>query len=483
MKQGKNRKTPLLLYSYLAAEMLAPFFASFLIINCVLFLVRLIPFLNYALDLNIGPADFIRLFCYLFPHIFLYAIPMASMMGITIAFARLSSDSEMLAFKASGISMYQVIPPVVVVTTFIALLTSFFSIKVIPATEIAVKKLTYQLVKEKINAGIKENKFTEALGDVVVYVDNIDKKTGEWSNVWVSDMRGVVNPVITMAATGEMISNVDEMLVSIVLRDGSLHRSEFVNSQVVQFENYRIDIPLKPPSNKVANVKKKSVLSLTELRQEAALLPVSDRNRKAYLIEFHKRLVLPAGCLLISLIGLPLGLQARPGRKAIGIQAGLAIFILYYIFFTVGKSTAESSTIPVAVCMWTPNVLFSMLALFWVYRIANEQSLLPAALFRGAEWCRDHSARRLSRFMQLLNRKSSKKSTSTPAPEDGERLRPTFIHANAKNRVFHVPECEDYNCANCTISFKDITIAREAGFEPCSFCKEQIELHHYSGDS
>ena len=133
---------PYLLYSYLATEMLAPFFASFLIMNCVFFLVKLIPFLNFVLDLKIGLADFIRLFSYLFPNMFLYSIPMAAMMGITIGFSRLANDSEILAFKASGISMYQILPPVIVVASMIALLTSYFSIVLIPVIEIAMKQRT-----------------------------------------------------------------------------------------------------------------------------------------------------------------------------------------------------------------------------------------------------------------------------------------------------------------------------------------------------
>ncbi|RPH37947.1 MAG: LptF/LptG family permease, partial [Desulfobulbaceae bacterium] len=127
-------RVPLLLYSYLATEMLAPFFASFLIMNCVFFLVKLIPFLNFVLELNIGLTDFIRLFSYLFPNMFLYSIPMAAMIGITIGFSRLANDSEILALKASGISMYRILPPVVTIAALIALLTSYFSIVLIPVS-------------------------------------------------------------------------------------------------------------------------------------------------------------------------------------------------------------------------------------------------------------------------------------------------------------------------------------------------------------
>ena len=41
------------------------------------------------------------------------------------------------------------------------------------------------------------------LQTVPTHVDKIDKNTGEWTDVWVSDMRGVDNPIVTMASTGQ----------------------------------------------------------------------------------------------------------------------------------------------------------------------------------------------------------------------------------------------------------------------------------------
>lgn len=471
-----HSKTPRLLYGYLATEMLAPFFASFLIMNCVFFLVKLIPFLNFVLDLSIGLADFIRLLSYLFPNILLYTIPMAAMMGVTIGFARLSSDSEILALKASGVSMYQIIPPVLIVTAIIALLTSYFSIKLIPLSEVAMKQLTYQLLKEKVNKGIKPHIFTEALGDVVVYVDDIDKNSGEWTNVWVSDTRGVKNPIITMASSGSMESNMRNMTVSINLYNGSLHRPSTKDAQIVQFDKYQINVPLSPPDSRATRIKKRKVLSMKELLAEASLLNEKDEARRIILIEFHKRIVLPAGCLLISIIGLPLGLQARPGKKAIGIQAGLGIFILYYVFFTFGKSVAEEAVLPVGIAMWAPNILFFCIAAFWIYRIANELPLIPASFFD------------LYHRMHTKIVDSSKKIIKTAAVTIGISAHDTRevdatdlnvvkpISGNPKSRVFHVPQCEYYSCKNCTIEFKNIQVALDAEFEPCQFCRHLMDL-------
>jgi lipopolysaccharide export system permease protein len=378
---------PFLLYSYTAVEILGPFFASFLIMNSVFFLVKLIPFLNIVLELDIGLADFVRLFSYLFPDMFLYSIPMAAMMGMVIAFSRLSSDTEILALKANGIGIYTLLPPVLLVALVIALVTGYFSVQLIPTGETAMRQLMFQLAKEKIDKGIKENSFTEALGDVVVHVENIDKTTGKWENVWVSDMRGQKAPSITMAKSGSMQGDIQKMQVTIILENGSLNRPDGSYTQTVSFDRYQINIPLRIPGfvdrGDLVHQPSRS-MTMSQLQAMATQYGRDTPWGREKLVQFHMRLVLPAGCLILSLLGLPLGLQARPGRSAVGIPLGLVLFIFYYVLFTVGKNVAKDSSLPVFVAMWFPNVVFLGLTIFLIRRSANEQSLVPGII--SAPW-------------------------------------------------------------------------------------------------
>lgn len=397
---------------------------------------------------------------------------MAAMMGVTIGFARLSSDSEILALKASGISMYQIIPPVLIVTFLIALVTSYCSIKLIPLSEIAMKQMTYQLLKERVNKGIKAHSFTEALGDVVVYVDEIDKSTGGWTDVWVSDMRGVENPIVTMASTGSMKSNVQDMTVSIILENGSLHRPSTVNAQIVEFDKYQINVPLRPPDSKATRVKRRNVLSMGELLEEARTIEDDPETKRKFFIEFHKRLVLPGGCLLISIIGLPLGLQARPGKKAIGIQAGLGIFILYYVLYTFGKNMAEENVLPVILAMWAPNCLFFFLALFWIYRITNEKSLIPQSVTSFFFKITSGTSVTLKRLVKNTAQQINRSKKDLQKEEDTLLNRKKLLRGNAKTREFHFPECKYYNSNDCTLEFKNADVALDSGFKPCQSCKK-----------
>lgn len=468
-----NTRLPLLLYSYLATEMLAPFFASFLIMNCVFFLVKLIPFLNAVLELSIGFADFVRLFSYLFPNMFLYSIPMAAMMGVIISFTRLSNDSEILAFKACGISIYQILPPVIIIAIGISLITGYFSTMLIPAGDTAMKQLMFQLAKEKIDKGIKEHQFTEALGNLVVYVGKIDKNSGDWHDVWVSDMRGQVIPAITMAKSGKMFTELAKMQVTIILENGSLHRSNSNQSQILTFDKYRLNIPLQPPNDDPDKISR-GAMTMTQLLKMAQETGTDTPSGKEYLIHFHKRLVLPVGCLLLCLIGLSLGLQAGPGKPAIGVPLGLGYYILYYVLFTLGKRATEATDLPVAITMWIPNLVFLLVTIYLIRQTANERPLIPERFKEKWNSLLDlisPSVRRIFRRRGLpQNQIAARKGVTYTLISQSTGK----IHGNARSRVFHLPECEFYNCKNCSIEFKDLDTAILSGFEPCRFCKDLI---------
>lgn len=477
---------PFLLYTYLASEMLAPFFASFIIMNCVFFLVRLIPFLNFVLELDINFIDFVRIFSYLFPNMFLYSIPMSAMIGVTIAFSRLSNDTEILAFKASGISMYKMLPPVFIVTLALGLLTAYFSVVLIPVSDKNIEQFTYQLMKEKIDKGIKEQEFTEALGDIVVYVGNVDKETNEWSDVWVSDMRGQTTPTITMAQKGRMHTEIETFVITITLENGSLHRPDDHDSQIVLFDSYEINIPLNAPgsTNRKFN---RGTLTMPELLEKADEVGRDTELGKVLVTEFHKRLVLPVGCVILAFIGLPLGLQAGPGKRGIGIPLGLAVFITYYVLFTLAKMLSTDGNFPITMTMWSPNIFYVFVTALFIWRTANERPLVPEPVSNYYYATKTSFGKKLSSILP------GKKKTTFVIQSDSatsiDKLATRFfkkkltIRANAKSRVFHLPECEFYDCKHCSIEFKNVEVALEANFTPCKFCKSLIQNDSYNKDN
>jgi len=472
------RRPPLLLYSYIANELLAPFFASFLILYSVFFLVRLIPLLEIVLSLRIGIADFIRLFAYIFPHMLLYIIPMASMAGVIVGFTRLTNDREILALKACGVSLKQMLPPVVLIAAAIACLTGLFSVRLIPAGALGVKQLMFQLAKEKIDKGLKAKEFTETLGDLVLYVDEIDHQQ-RWHGVYVSDMRGRTQPLITVAKSGHLEADMERMLVTVVLNDGTLHNNEGPDNQVLRFGRYQLQISLRPPTQvgkEDISAQTRGAMSQEQLLAAAAKQPPDSRMARVFLSEYHHRLVLPVGCFILSLIGLPLGLQAAAGRRAIGIPLGLVVFVGYYITLTTSRTMSEAGLLPLAVGMWLPNGCFFLLAVYLFRRVHRERSLVPERVQVLVLGCYDRLFKTTCQRLVRLIGDAISRWRPRPAPATGTADTAVLpIRADATSGIFHLPSCARYHDPACRLRFKNVRVAREAGFVPCEFCASPEE--------
>jgi lipopolysaccharide export system permease protein len=310
-------------------------------------------------------------------------------------------------------------------------------------------------------------------------------------------MRDQKIPSITMAKSGSMVGDTRKMQVTIILEDGSLNRPDGTYSQTVTFDRYQINIPLHIPSViDGTDVTRLSISSMTmsQLQQTVSKVGRKTKAGREALIHYHKRLVLPMGCFILSLLGLPLGLQARAGKSAIGIPLGLAGFILYYVLFTVGKNLSETSSLPVWASMWFPNLIFFVFVLFLLRQTANEQPLIPSTICNP---CIALLARLLPPIKEKLRvwiHLPVKKIIASPAlnmrrynQTREELLGPGHltvgtVHGNAKDMTCHLPGCESYSCRHCTIEFKNMKIAMQAGFTPCNTCKAILEKENGNGN-
>jgi len=364
---------PKLLSTYLINQVLAPFYASLIILTSILFLSRLIPILDIILGYNIGLSDFIRLYAYFTPQLLLFALPMSGMMGVILGTTALNNENELMVLKTSGIGLYRMLPPIILVALSAALLTGIFTIHLMPAAKKAKVELAFQLAKEKVERSIPEKRFSESLNDIVLYADSIDRKTKTWKGVYISDMKDPRHPITIISESGIISADSTRGTLSISLHNGVLNRTSADGIQTINFKGYDMNLPLETPtSNPLAKVDETTMLQ-SELLAEAERKGGNSREAATYLIEFHKRLALPVSCFILTLLGFPLGFLSGPRHKTIGIPLGLAIFIIYYVLLTGAQIISESMLLPAGIAIWLPNLLFLVLTTLFIKSVAREE--------------------------------------------------------------------------------------------------------------
>ena len=130
-----------ILFRYLLTEQAAPFLVSVMAVTVVLFLGRSMRYTRLLFTSPSALEDLGRLFLYSLPYFLAFAIPMATLLGILLAFTRLASDNEITALKTAGLSLYQLLPTVAMVAVSATLVALTLSLLVLPKANKALRSL------------------------------------------------------------------------------------------------------------------------------------------------------------------------------------------------------------------------------------------------------------------------------------------------------------------------------------------------------
>ncbi len=207
----------------------------------------------------------------------------------------------------------------------------------------------------------------------------------QWQGVFLSDLRDPGHPVIILAKQGRFSTDSEKLRIHLQLENGSIHRYKGPISQTIFFDRYQLSIPVNIPmvNPEKAGSTIEDALSFSQLLQEAKKAGRHTEKGISLLIEFHSRLSGPVGCLLLCLLGLPLGLLAGPGKRAIGLPIGILFFLAYFILGSAGKAFTESNMLPVGVAMWMANAVYLCLVAILLYLARNEKLSMLSSWLDG----------------------------------------------------------------------------------------------------
>lgn len=325
---------------------------------------------------------------YTLPRFLEFTIPMSVMISILLTFMRMSQENEIVALKGAGISLYKLLPPVVVFCFLGTFLTMGITVFGVSWGKLSIKEKGIELARSSIDAALQERQFNSKLEDVMIYVAQVDMKTKALKDVFIENRRtkGIIS--ISIAPSGKLIRLDDEQVYTIRLYNGVINQVDIDEGSVssIQFENYDINIDLN-----LMNKDTGKVLKELDERSLADLIGfirsgIKDKGLlNAALMEFHEKFSIPFACISLGLLAFPLGIQSSSLRRSSGFGLGLSFFFLYYFLLALGWSAGETGDYPPVLGMWLPNVIMGGIGIFFLARNAREKPvLLPLFLKRAA---------------------------------------------------------------------------------------------------
>jgi lipopolysaccharide export system permease protein len=336
---------------------------------------------------QLGALVFLKLIGLLIPYVGAYALPLGMLTGTLIALGRLSSQREITAMKAAGVSLYQVAAPVFLISFLGMVVGVLVNLHFAPQSRLAYKSLLAEAVTEDPVSFIEEKRFIHEFPGYVIYMGDREGQTMKDFWIWELDEEKRVQ-LFLRAAEGDLSFDRSNNELVLTLRDGTAEQRSDKDPEALGTEPIRSlffgELPIALPLDQLfgerggRRVKTKELTFAqlmarrdTELQKEAAEGLGMTEQRLELQMHVQKNFAMAFSVFSLAVFGVPLAIQI--GRKETYANLGIALVIAmtYYFMMIVVSWLEEMPALRPDLLIWVPNILFQSIGFWLLFRTAR----------------------------------------------------------------------------------------------------------------
>ncbi len=364
----------LTLIKYILREIYSFFFVGLLVFIFIIMATRMIWMTDLLVNQRVSLVQILKIILCLVPQAILFSMPAVCLMGVLLAFIRLSADNEIVALNAAGVSLYQIIAPAILFSLTGYIITSLIAIYGVPWGNRSYRDVILGIMRSKMDVAIKERIFYEPFEDkIVFYVNSFSSKDRTMKDLFVVDRRDQSFTATIVAKKGKIISNDGSDIVTIHFMDGTIFANEmdFNKTRTIKFDNYDLNIDLgNVMSSIVSKERAPKEMYLGELIENFVK---SQGKEGGYLIgiKLFEMFSIPLATFILGLIGVPLGAHLKGRGYTRGIILSLIVFLVYYISFMGVRYICETGILSPSIGVWIPILFLFFICIYLFVQATN----------------------------------------------------------------------------------------------------------------
>jgi len=396
---------------YIVREVFRHALLGLVVFTFVFFVPQLIRLMELFVRHSGSGAQILTLFFCIFPSVFVFTVPMATLIGVLLGLGRMSADSEIIALTALGIGRRRILLPVGVLALTGAVVTLAMTAWLGPLALRTFRTLQADLITSQVSFALQPRVFDERFPKLVLYVNDVAAAGTQWHGVFLAETGGEGGSRLTLAEKAIVIAEPKLGKLELHLQGGTTHefsRGDADHYSVTAFG--QSDWPIEFSGLAAAEPRQ---INNSE-RSVRELLNDKGPGWREARVELHRRFAFPIACFAFALIAVPLGAQPRRGGRAAGALLAVILIASYYLLTVVGAGFARQGTLPPAAGIWIANAVVFALGLALLPRMEQ---------FRGETWWFRPAAYFQSRRRLLRRRRAQARAKAATANGgNGERV-------------------------------------------------------------
>ena len=366
-----------LLQRRLFMEHAKTFFLSMAVLLLFILMGRALQLRDMLLGLELSIWDTLRLFGYLSPFFLLIICPIACMLSVFLTFLRMSTDRELVALKAGGVSLYQMLPA----PLFFSLLCTLFGFWISVYWQAwgmgHFRSEVLDIASSSARVVVQPGVFNKDVPNMVMFARKVDPVNGTLAGVMVEDRRAAGTTMTILAPDGSLDADYENGELIFLLKNGRSYTEKDNSLSIMGFQEYAVRLsfdslfqgvdmgPVKP--------KEYTWQRLYDTKNELELQKTDPRMARKIVVERHKRHVFPIACMVLCIFVIPIATSFQGLKQQTGVLMALLLFLMYYSLLMLGISLGESGELNPAIGLWVPNVVFLLLGIYGMRLAAQER--------------------------------------------------------------------------------------------------------------
>ena len=378
------------LHFYLIRQVLATLVMTVLVFTFVLLLgnglKQIMPLLinQQAPVMLVGKAALL-----LIPWVLAYALPIGMLTAALLVFGRFSADQELLAARASGISLVSLVTPVILLSLALSGVCAWLNCEVAPRCRVAFIEVKDSAILSSGAIHLRSGQ-TYQIGQYSIYAGKVsaDGLHLETVRIWVSDKNGNLDKWC-QAPSGTISFEGLDKVPSLALNDAygayrtadgwlpGPHAGKFLPPITPEEGRKSVsevqvsDMTLRELLRKIQQVE--AAPSQPTPGPDQAELKKRIKEMKEYRltsleVNLHREIAFSFACIGFTLVGIPLGIRSNRRETSVGIFIALALLALYYSFVALGLAWENQPERFPQIFMWLPNLIFQAVGGFLLWR-------------------------------------------------------------------------------------------------------------------
>jgi len=305
----------------------------------------------------------IKLLVYRLPAFLVLTLPMSLLASSELAIGRLSTDSEITAMRAGGISLRRIIIPFLIAASVVSILSFVINDYIVPEANYLSQNIIREIVQKKGPSYIRRNVFFRDAENRYFYVNQFDEKNMIMQDIIVYEFNGEGSIRTITAKEGTWVADTWK------LESGTIYNNHENEEGAYEMSFATLDIILKEDLQKFFKTQRTpQEMSSKELKQQIDILQQAGVDTKSFEVDLYMKYSVPFSGLIFVLLGVPLGLRVKRGSKATGIIISIVLVFVYYISVSTIRSLGRGGTIVPVLAAWLPNIIFAILGTILIFR-------------------------------------------------------------------------------------------------------------------